>query len=146
MLIDKIDELIAINRKARNVERVRALQMIKTVLVNEQKSGNPYNDGVEARLLSNMVKQYKKSIAACAEGKTKSAEELVEQYTQELSIIQEFAPKEVNEKEITAFIDAEIKTSDHPLTMKELMPKTMKQFPTAEGKTVSTLVKKALGC
>ena len=144
MLIEKIDSLIAENRKARNTVRVNALQAIKVTLVNEQKSGKPYNDEVENKLLSSMVKQYNKSIAEISASNTDSAKALVEKYSNELDIIKEFAPKEASADEISAFIEAEKASSDHPLTMKELMPRVMKQFPTADGRLVSSIVKNSL--
>ena len=61
MLIEKIDALIGEARKSQNSKRVIALQSVKVALVNEQKSGKDYDESVENRVLSSLVKQYKKT-------------------------------------------------------------------------------------
>lgn len=149
MLIDTINGLIPSVMKERNAVRFNSLKMIKTELVKAKTSGEKYDEGVEQKLLTKMVKQYSDAIKEFEEN---NAMELAEQYKQELAVIKEFAPQEASEEEIIAEVDKVIAdmiergVEPHIKELKNVISAVKTKYPTADGTLISlNFRKKVLG-
>lgn len=149
MLIDTINGLIPSVMKERNAVRLNSLKMIKTELVKAKTSGEKYDEGVEQKLLTKMVKQYSDAIKEFEEN---NAMELAEQYKQELAVIKEFAPQEASEEEIIAEVDKVIAdmiergVEPHIKELKNVISAVKTKYPTADGTLISlNFRKKVLG-
>lgn len=149
MLINTINGLIPSVMKERNAVRLNSLKMIKTELVKAKTSGEKYDEGVEQKLLTKMVKQYSDAIKEFEEN---NAMELAEQYKQELAVIKEFAPQEASEEEIIAEVDKVIAdmiergVEPHIKELKNVISAVKTKYPTADGTLISlNFRKKVLG-
>lgn len=148
MIIDIINEKIPEAMKAKDSVRLNSLREIKTALFKEKTSGKPYTEQVETQVLIKMVKQYNDAIL---EFKNNNAQDLANQYSAELEIIKEFAPKEVSEEEIIAKIEDVInnlKDSGVVLSMKDMktvMTQVKTAYPTADGGLISKIFKSKIG-
>lgn len=148
MIIDIINEKIPEAMKAKDSVRLNSLKEIKTALFKEKTSGKPYTDIVETQVLVKMVKQYNDAIL---EFKNNNANELAKQYSSELEIIKEFAPKEVSEEDIISKIEevvTNLKNDGIVLSMKDMktvMTQVKTVYPTADGGLISKIFKSKIG-
>ena len=149
MLINEIDNYIANAMKAKD-GTVETLKLIKAELVNEQKSGKPYDEALEAKILMKMVAQHVDSIVIF---KNCGREDLAEKEEKEMEIIKTFIPEQPTDEEISEFTSAAIsayiltKEAGYKLSMKAMGPlmKIVKEkYPNANGnivkKTLQTLI------
>ena len=138
LLRDKLVALIGESMKARNHERTETLRLIKA----ETADRNAYNEQVETKTLLKMIASHKDSIAQFA-----GRQDLIDKEEAELRIIQEFAPKEVSEEEIIAYTKEVISNRETKPTMKdmkEILSTVQAKYPTANGKTVSSVLKSCI--
>lgn len=145
MLIDNIKGLIMQAMKEHDSVRVTALKSILNALQVEQKSGREYNENVETATVSKLVSQYTKAIDEFKQGNNEKANELAEQYSKELDIIKEFAPKEPTTDEIEAFVVSVVDGMEKPIQMKNVMGKAKEKYPFVNGKVLADIIKKHLG-
>lgn len=147
MIIDTINGMIPEAMKAKDSVRLNSLKEIKTALIKEKTSGKPYTDDVETKVLVKMVKQYTDAIV---EFKENNANDLADQYSAELAIIKEFAPKEVSEDDIINKINEvvdSLKSNGETLTMKHMkviMDNVKSVYPTADGALISKIFRTKL--
>lgn len=143
LLRDKLTELIGESMKARNHERTETLRLIKAELLKaETADRNAYNEQVETKTLLKMIASHKDSIAQFA-----GRQDLIDKEEAELKIIQEFAPKEVSEEEIISYTKEVISNRESKPTMKdmkEILSTVQAKYPTANGKTVSSVLKSCI--
>lgn len=143
LLRDKLTELIGESMKARNHERTETLRLIKAELLKaETADRNAYNEQVETKTLLKMIASHKDSIAQFA-----GRQDLIDKEEAELKIIQEFAPKEVSEEEIITYTKEVISNRETKPTMKdmkEILSTVQAKYPTANGKTVSSVLKSCI--
>lgn len=143
LLRDKLVALIGESMKARNHERTETLRLIKAELLKaETADRNAYNEQVETKTLLKMIASHKDSIAQFA-----GRQDLIDKEEAELRIIQEFAPKEVSEEEIIACTKEVISNRETKPTMKdmkEILSTVQAKYPTANGKTVSSVLKSCI--
>lgn len=143
LLRDKLTELIGESMKARNHERTETLRLIKAELLKaETADRNAYNEQVETKTLLKMIASHKDSIAQFA-----GRQDLIDKEEAELKIIQEFAPKEVSEEEIIAYTKEVISNRENKPTMKDMkdiLSTVQAKYPTANGKTVSSVLKSCI--
>lgn len=143
LLRDKLTELIGESMKARNHERTETLRLIKAELLKaETADRNAYNEQVETKTLLKMIASHKDSIAQFA-----GRQDLIDKEEAELRIIQEFAPKEVSEEEIISYTKEVISNRETKPTMKdmkEILSTVQAKYPTANGKTVSSVLKSCI--
>ena len=143
LLRDKLTELIGESMKARNHERTETLRLIKAELLKaETADRNAYNKQVETKTLLKMIASHKDSIAQFA-----GRQDLIDKEEAELKIIQEFAPKEVSEEEIIVYTKEVISNRENKPTMKdmkEILSTVQAKYPTANGKTVSSVLKSCI--
>lgn len=140
MIYNELNSLIAEAMKNKNSERVNVLRLIKTELVKKEKEGKTIDETIEANVLMKMVSQREDSIN---QFKQANRLDLVEKETNELSIIKEFAPKQVSDEDIIAETERVIATIG-VVTMKDMkniLAEVQKVYPTANGKIISQIVK-----
>lgn len=150
MLTEKLNSLIAEAMKAGEKERTEVLRLIKTALVNVEKSGVKLTEDTELKTLMKMVSQREESIKQYTEA---GRDELAQQEAYEIGVIKEFIPEQPSDDEVNGYIDLVIAeyraTHDESLSMKDMKPimdivKAQYNLPTV-GKLVSARVKAQIG-
>lgn len=150
MLTEKLNSLIAEAVKAGDKERTEVLRLIKTALVNVEKSGVKLTEDTELKALMKMVSQREESIKQYTEA---GRDELAQQEAYEIGVIKEFIPEQPSDDEVNGYIDMVIAeyraTHDESLSMKDMKPimdivKAQYNLPTV-GKLVSARVKAQIG-
>jgi uncharacterized protein len=134
--------------RAKDQDRLRTLRAIKSLILLEETSGT--NTGadlsadIEMKLLTKAAKQRRDSLEIF---KSQGREDLAEKEQIELSIIEEFLPKQLSEDELRAKLE-EIKTrvgASTPSDMGKMMGVATKELAgLADGKVVSAMVKAIL--
>ena len=145
MLSEKLNSLIAEAMKAGEKERTYVLRLIKTALVNVEKSGVKLTEDIELKTLMKMITQREDSIKQYTEAKRV---DLAEQEAYEISVIKEFVPEQPSDDEVNEYIDkaiADYKEAHGVIAMKDMKPimetvKAKYNLPTV-GKLVSNRVK-----
>ena len=144
LLIEKIDAFIADAMKAKDKNRLETLKLIKATLVKAQKDGVALSEAIEGKLLQKMVKQSEDAIEQFVKG---GRTDLADIEKAQLEIIKEFAPKEVSEEEIINCTKAICKSFENDgkevnmKAMREIMAQVQQLYPTANGKTISNVVR-----
>jgi uncharacterized protein YqeY len=129
--------------RAKDADRLRALRAIKSMILLEETSGSNV-DGLSAdaemKILMKAAKQRKDSLDVYV---TQNRPDLAEKEQAELSIIEEFLPKQLSEEELTIRI-AEIIAAvgaTSPADMGKIMGAASKQLAgLADGKAISVKV------
>lgn len=146
MLIDIINELIPQVTKSGNKTRLNTIKAIKQELVKfstaKENIGKPITKEIEDKILLKMVAQTKDAINQFMEG---NREDLATQATAELVILNEFAPKVASIEEITSLTEKIIKEKYPEVSMKDMkaiLTEVQATYSTADGKIVSSIVRK----
>jgi uncharacterized protein YqeY len=132
--------------RARDELRLSTLRMMKTALKNKEiDKRSILDEKEELQVFSTLIKQRKDSIDAFEKG---NRPELAKKEAEEITIIEGYMPKAVDEEEVVAAVKATIAEMGSP-TMKDMgavMKNTMARFAGArvDGKLVSETVKKEL--
>ena len=146
-LFEKVSEDIKEAMKARDKVRLETLRNIKKVFL-EAKTPPGANDTLEdadaLKILAKLAKQGKESAQVFIEQKR---QDLADEELAQVSVIEEYLPKQMSEAEIEAEVKAIIAETGAS-SMKE-MGKVMgvaskKMAGKADGRLISTLVKKLL--
>jgi len=129
--------------RAKDADRLRALRAIKSMILLEETSGSNA-DGLSAdaemKILMKAAKQRKDSLDVYV---TQNRPDLAEKEQAELSIIEEFLPKQLTEAELTEKIAAIISQvgATSPADMGKVMGVASKQLAgLADGKAISVKV------
>lgn len=129
--------------RAKDADRLRALRAIKSMILLEETSGSNA-DGLSAdaemKILMKAAKQRKDSLDVYL---TQNRPDLAEKEQAELSIIEEFLPKQLTEAELTEKIVAIIAQvgATSPADMGKVMGVASKQLAgLADGKAISVKV------
>ena len=129
--------------RAKDADRLRALRAIKSMILLEETSGSN-SDGLSAdaemKILMKAAKQRKDSLDVYV---TQNRPDLAEKEQAELSIIEEFLPKQLTEAELTEKIAAIIAQvgATSPADMGKVMGVASKQLAgLADGKVISVKV------
>jgi uncharacterized protein len=143
-----IDNGIKDAMRAKDQDRLRTLRAIKAMILIEESAG--INTGadlsadVEMKLLTKAAKQRRDSLEIFT---SQGREDLARVEQAELTIIEEFLPKQLSEDEIRAKLE-EIKTrvgASAPSDMGKMMGVATKELAgLADGKVVSAMVKALL--
>jgi uncharacterized protein YqeY len=134
--------------RARDQDRLRTLRAIKALILLEETSGThavgDLSADVEMKLLTKAAKQRRDSLDIY---RTQGREDLAEKEQIELTIVEEFLPKQLSEDEIRAKLE-EIKIrvgASAPSDMGKMMGVATKELAgLADGKVVSAMVKAIL--
>ena len=147
-LFDQISKDIISAMKAKDKVRLEALRNVKKLFL-EAKTAPGANDELSdadaLKILSKLVKQGKDAAALFKE---QGREYLATEELQQVTVFEEYLPKQMDEAELTEAIKAIITevNATSAKDMGKVMGIATKQFAgRAEGKTISTIVKQLLG-
>lgn len=147
-LFDQISKDIISAMKAKDKVRLEALRNVKKLFL-EAKTAPGANDELSdadaLKILSKLVKQGKDAAALF---KDQGREDLATEELQQVTVFEEYLPKQMDEAELTEAIKAIITevNATSAKDMGKVMGIATKQFAgRAEGKTISTIVKQLLG-
>ena len=141
-----IMDAMKVAMKAKDTGALNALRAVKSELLLAQTSGTggDLTEADEIKILQKLVKQRKESASIFTE---QGRDDLAQPELEQAAIIEQFLPAQLSEEEVTSIIDAIIEQTGAN-SMKD-MGKVMgmtnaKVAGQADGKTISTLVKKNL--
>jgi uncharacterized protein YqeY len=148
-LKDQISEEIKMAMKAQNKLRLETMRGIKKVLLEKEVSVRPsgqteLTEAQEIEALSQIAKQRRDAIE---QYQKVGREDLANQEAQELTIIEEFLPKQLSDDEVAQVIDQIIAQvgATSAKDMGKVMGSAMQQLKgKADGKKVQDLVKAKL--
>lgn len=151
-LADKVQQDMVAAMKAREVDRLSTLRMMKSALKNKEIDKRaPLSDAEAEQILVTMVKQRHDSIEQFTKG---NRMDLVEKEAAEIPIIESYLPKSASPEDIRGTVDAVIAemsatgTRPTPRDMGSAMKAVQAKFQAAglraDGKLVSEAVKAAL--
>ena len=148
-LKEKISEEMKGAMKSGDKLRLETLRTLRAGLmekeIEKRGSGSPVTADDEIAVLTGAAKRRKESIEQFAKG---GRQDLVDQETKELAIIQEYLPKQMSAEELTALIRKLMTdlSASSPADFGKVMPAVMKEARgKADGKVVQELVRKLLG-
>lgn len=146
MLKEKISKDLSESMKAKNEKKTMAIRSIRSKIIELEKKdiSKPVSDADIISVLTKLVKERKQSIEMYEKG---GRVDLVEAEAFELVIIESYLPQQMSEAEIEQKL-VEIIAENNFETIRD-MGKVIKAFNekysgSADGKTVSELVKKKL--
>jgi uncharacterized protein YqeY len=128
--------------RAKDADRLRALRAIKSMILLEETSGSN-SDGLSADAEMKILKAAKQRKDSLDVYVTQNRPDLAEKEQAELSIIEEFLPKQLTEAELTEKIAAIIAQvgATSPADMGKVMGVASKQLAgLADGKAISVKV------
>lgn len=146
-ILKKINEDLIISMKSKDDLKTTTLRMMKSAVKNAEIAKRGKGDLTEDDImgvLSTMVKQRKESAEQYEKANRK---DLADKENSEISIIQEYLPKQLTTEELAAIIKSTIQETgvtgmkEIGKLMKELMPKVKGK---ADGKLVNHLIKEIL--
>src|ERR1700689_1255547 len=102
-LVDKIHEDMVGAMKQRAVERLSTLRMVKAALKNKEIDQRaPVTDAQAVQVLTTLIKQRRDSIEQFTKG---NRPELAAKEAAEITVIEEFLPKALDEAALRAMVD-----------------------------------------
>ena len=141
--------------KSGNKVALRAYKNLKAEIqkVKTAKNAKPYTDAAEIQLISKMCKNLEEAILDFSKA---HREDLVADYTSELEVLKKLLPEPVNESQICSFVEkyclnnnfvrsTEAQENIVQIPKKEMgkVIKAVKEtYPQADGKLISSIVKK----
>ena len=153
-----VDDLIKESMKSRNQTELRAYKNLKAEIqkVKTAKNAKPYTDASEIQLISKMCKNLEDAILDFSKA---HRDDLVADYTSELEVLKKLLPEPVNESQIcselsewcrenhfTQRFQTAIGYEEYLVIPKKEMGNAIKhlksKFPQADGKLISSIVKK----
>lgn len=132
--------------KDKNLVRKNTIQMIRAAILQVEK--DKQIELTEEQIIEIIAKESKKRKDAEADFEKSGREDLVKQNKEEIEILSEYLPKQLTLEEIENIVkDVIIKTGATSMKEMGVVMKTAKEQigATADGKTVSDVVKKLLG-
>ncbi len=148
-LKERIAEDMKAAMKSGDKLRLETLRTLRAVLMEKEielrGSGKQVTPEDEVAVLSSAAKKRRESIEQFKAG---GRMDLAEQETAELSIIQEYMPKQMSEDEVRRVVEEVVTTvgASSAKDFGKVMPLVMKQLKgKADGKLIQELVKRRLG-
>lgn len=149
-LKDRIGEDIKTAMKAKDKMRLETVRSIKKSIIEKEseiraQGRESLDEGEELELLSRLAKQRRDSIDQYRQG---GREDLAEQESQELVVIESYLPEPLSEEELTAAIEEAIAAAGATSAkdMGKVIGPLMQKFKgRIDGKKVQTMVKEKLG-
>ena len=148
MINEQLNKLIMTAMKGGEKARAEVFRAIKSEFLKFQtaKNAKPLDDAAEIGILRKMLKEREEDAKLYAE---KGRADLAEANEYEASVLADLLPKAASEEDIMAQIEGFIASTGEPTLEKKNMGACVKfvkaALPTADGKTVSTLVMKVIG-
>jgi uncharacterized protein YqeY len=148
-LKEKISDELKAAMKSGDKLRLETLRSIRAALMEREIAlrgeGKEMTPDDETGVLTSAAKRRRESIEQFGTG---GRQDLVDQETKELAIIQEYLPKQMGEEELRALIEEAVRQAGAagPADFGKVMPLVMKQAKgKADGRLVQELVKRRLG-
>ncbi len=146
MLKDKLMEDLKQSMKEKNEVRKNTIQMVRAAILQiEKDKGIKVEDEKIIEIIAKEVKGKKDALVDFEKAKR---EDLINQTNEEISILQEYLPKQLSKEEIKVEVEKVIK--DVGATSLKDMGMVMKESKArigagADGKTINEVVKELLG-
>ena len=145
-LEEKINEKLKVAMKSKDKISLESLRLIKSeILLLKTKSRNSkLNEDDELRLIQKMIKQRKDSANIYD---SKGRNDLATSELNQIKIISQFLPKQLEESEIVDIVDkiiVDLNASGIKDMGKVMSLATQKMMGKADGKTISSIVKSKL--
>lgn len=148
-LKDRISEEIKVAMKAKDKVRLETVRSIKKVILEKESTlraqgQDTLTESQELEVLVQLAKQRRDSIEQYRQA---GREDLAEQESQELAILEEYLPKQLSDEEVAAIID-EVITAVGATSAKDMgkvMGPVMQQLKgRADGQKIQAMVKEKL--
>lgn len=138
---DQIQQTMIAALKAQEKRKLDALRYLFSQIKNREiETKKPLTDGEATKLLQTEAKRRRESIEAYQKG---GRQDLVDKEKFELSVIEEYLPKQLSDDELRTMID-EVKAKNPGADFGTLMRETMKQVAgRADGSRVAALLHSA---
>ncbi len=145
-LEDKVMEQLKAAMKAKDEAGLRALRAIKAAIIiakTSEGAGGILNEADEVKMLQKLVKQRKDSIEIFTQ---QNRPELASKEIEEVAIIEQFLPKQLNEDEIKQVVTSIIQSTNATTAdVGKVIGAANKQLAgQADGKTIAAVVKALL--
>ena len=146
-LTDEVNRGITEAMKARDQQRLTALRMLKTALMNREiERGRPLDDQESRQVVASLVKQRRDSIEQFVKG---GRQDLADKEIAEIAVLETYLPAAVNAAELDRVVNAAIASTaaNSPKDMGRVMKAVMADLAgkTVDGKAVNELVRRKLG-
>jgi uncharacterized protein len=146
-IVEDVNRAITEAMKARDQQRLVALRMLKTALMNREiERGRPLDENESRQVVSSLVKQRRDSIEQFTKG---GRQDLVDKETAEIAVLERYLPPAVDGAELERVVDNAISSTgassakDMGKVMKAVMAELAAK--TVDGKLVNELVRRKLG-
>ena len=144
-LEEKINEKLKVAMKSKDKISLESLRLIKSEILLKTKSGNSkLNEDDELRLIQKMIKQRKDSANIYD---SKGRNDLANSELNQIKIISQFLPKQLEESEIVDIVDkiiVDLNASGIKDMGKVMSLASQEMMGKADGKTISSIVKSKL--
>jgi uncharacterized protein YqeY len=146
-IAEDVNRAITEAMKAKDQQRLVALRMLKTALMNREiERGRPLDENESRQVVSSLVKQRRDSIEQFTKG---GRQDLVDKETAEIAVLESYLPPAVDTADLERVVDNAIASTgassakDMGRVMKAVMAELAGK--TADGKQVNELVRRKLG-
>jgi uncharacterized protein YqeY len=146
--MEKIAEDMKVAMKSRQQLRLETLRTLRAVLLEKQVEKRPSGGMTPEDEVAVMISAAKKRKESITIFRDNGRDDLADQETKELEIIQEYLPKQLSEEEISDFVKKIIADvgAASAKDFGKVMPVVMKELKgKADGKIIQDTVKKLLG-
>lgn len=148
-LKDRISEEIKVAMKAKDKVRLETVRSIKKVILEKESTlraqgQETLTESQELEVLTQLAKQRRDSVEQYRKA---GREDLAEQESQELAILEEYLPKQLSDQEVAAIIDEVIAAvgATSAKDMGKVMGAVMQQLKgRADGQKIQAIVKEKL--
>lgn len=148
-LKDRISEEIKLAMKAKDKVRLETVRSIKKVILEKESTlraqgQETLTESQELEVLTQLAKQRRDSVEQYRKA---GREDLAEQESQELAILEEYLPKQLSDQEVAAIIDEVIAAvgATSAKDMGKVMGAAMQQLKgRADGQKIQAIVKEKL--
>lgn len=148
-LKDRISEEIKLAMKAKDKVRLETVRSIKKVILEKESTlraqgQETLTESQELEVLTQLAKQRRDSVEQYRKA---GREDLAEQESQELAILEEYLPKQLSDQEVAAIIDEVIAAvgATSAKDMGKVMGAVMQQLKgRADGQKIQAIVKEKL--
>jgi uncharacterized protein YqeY len=146
-IVEDVNRAITEAMKAKDQQRLVALRMLKTALMNREiERGRALDENESRQVVSSLVKQRRDSIDQFTKG---GRQDLVDKETAEIAILETYLPPPVDSGDLERVVDVAIASTgassakDMGRVMKAVMAELAGK--TVDGKLVNELVRRKLG-
>ena len=146
-IAEEVNRAITDAMKAKDQQRLVALRMLKTALMNREiERGRPLDENESRQVVSSLVKQRRDSIEQFTKG---GRQDLVDRETAEIAVLESYLPPAVDTADLERVVDNAIGSTgaSSPKDMGRVMKAVMAELAgkTVDGKVVNELVRRKLG-